>query len=71
LKSHELSRKCRPSHDASLSSKVLITSARAGGHDDNPVDTVSFALEFALSSLAAASDSGMRASTTMRLPCQQ
>jgi hypothetical protein len=33
LKSHELSRKGRPNHDASLSSKALITSARVGGHD--------------------------------------
>jgi hypothetical protein len=51
LKSHELSRKYRPNHDASLSSKALITSARVGGHDANPTNTtISFALEFALSS---------------------
>jgi hypothetical protein len=51
LKSHELSRKYRPNHDASLSSKGLITSARVGGHDANPTNTtISFALEFALSS---------------------
>jgi hypothetical protein len=57
LKSHELSRNSRPNHDASLSSKALITSARVGGHDANPTNTtVSFALEFALSSLATASD---------------
>jgi hypothetical protein len=57
LKSHELSRKGHPNHDASLSSKALITSARVGGHDANPTNTiVSFALEFALSSLAATSD---------------
>jgi hypothetical protein len=57
LKSHELSRKGHPYHDASLSSKALITSARVGGHDANPTNTtVSSALEFALSSLAAASD---------------
>jgi hypothetical protein len=56
LKSHELSRK-GPNHDASLSSKALITSARVGGHDANPTNTtVSSALEFTLSSLAAASD---------------
>jgi hypothetical protein len=36
LKSHELSRKGRPNHDASFSSKALITSARVGGHVANP-----------------------------------
>jgi hypothetical protein len=57
LKSHELSRKGHPNHDASLTSKTLITSARVGGHDANPTNTtVSFALEFALSSLVAACD---------------
>jgi hypothetical protein len=57
LKSHELSRKEHPNNDTSLSSKTLITSARVGGHDANPTNTtVSSALEFALSSLAAASD---------------
>jgi hypothetical protein len=57
IKSHELSHKGRPKHDASLTSKALITSARVGGHDANPANaTVSSALEFALSSLAAASD---------------
>jgi hypothetical protein len=56
LKSHELSQKGRPNYDASLTSKALVTSARLGGHDANPTNTVSFALEFALSSLAAASN---------------
>jgi hypothetical protein len=57
LKSHELSRKGHPNHDASLTSKALITSARVGGHYANPTNTtVSSALEFALSSLVAASD---------------
>jgi hypothetical protein len=57
LKSHELSRKCRPNHDASLTSKTFITSARVGGHDTNPTNTtVSSALEFALSSFAVTSD---------------
>jgi hypothetical protein len=55
--SHELSIKGRPDHDASLSSKALITSARVGGHDANPTNTtVSSALEFALSSLVATFD---------------
>jgi hypothetical protein len=57
LKSHELSRKGHPNHDAPLSSKALITSAHVGGHDANPTNTaVSSVLQFALSSLVAASD---------------
>jgi hypothetical protein len=57
LKSHELSSKCHPNHDASLTSKAFITSAHVGGHDANPTNTtVSSALEFILSSLIAASD---------------
>jgi hypothetical protein len=56
-KSHELFIKGCPNHDASLTSKAFITSARVGGHDANPTNTtISSALEFALSSLAAASD---------------
>jgi hypothetical protein len=57
LKSHELSRKGRPNHDASLTSKAFVTSMHAGGHVANPTNTTdSSALEFALSSLWAASD---------------
>jgi hypothetical protein len=56
LKSHELSRKDRLNHDASFTSKALITSARVGGHDANPTNVISSALEFALFSLTAASD---------------
>jgi serine/threonine protein phosphatase PrpC len=56
LKSHELYHKGRPSHDASLTSKALITSARVGGHDANPTNTISSSLEFAFSFLAVASD---------------
>jgi hypothetical protein len=56
LKSHELLRKGCPNHDASFTSKALITSARVGSHDANATNTVSSALEFALSSLVAASD---------------
>jgi hypothetical protein len=55
LKSHELSHKNHPNHDVSFTSKALITSACVGGHDVNPT-TISPSLEFALSSLAAASD---------------
>jgi hypothetical protein len=36
LKSHELPRKGHPNHDASLTSKALITNACVGGHDANP-----------------------------------
>jgi hypothetical protein len=57
LKSHELSRKGCPNHDASLTSKAFVTSTRVGGHVTNPTNTTdSSALEFALSSLCAASD---------------
>jgi hypothetical protein len=57
LKYHELSRKGRPNHDASFSSKALITGTRVGGHVANPTNTTdSSALEFALSSLCATSD---------------
>jgi hypothetical protein len=56
LKSHELSRKYHPNHDASFTSKALITSAHVGGHDTNPTNTISSSLEFALSSLVATSD---------------
>jgi hypothetical protein len=57
LKSYELSRKGRPTHDASFSSKALITGALVSGHVANPTNTTnSSALEFALSSLCATSD---------------
>jgi hypothetical protein len=57
LKSHELSRKGRPNHDASFSSKALITDARVGSHMANPTNTTDLsALEFVLSSLCATSD---------------
>jgi hypothetical protein len=57
LKSHELSRKGRPNHDASLTSKDFVTSTRVGGHVANSTNTTdSSALKFALSSLCAAFD---------------
>jgi hypothetical protein len=65
LKSHELSKKGRLNHDASLTSKVFVTSTskvfvtstHVGGHVANPTNTTdSSVLEFALSSLSAASD---------------
>jgi hypothetical protein len=56
LKSHKLSRKGHLNHDASFTGKALITSARIGGHDDNPTNTISPSLEFALSSLVVASN---------------
>jgi hypothetical protein len=50
LKSHELFRKGRPNHDASL------TSTRIGGHVANPINTTdSSALKFVLSSLVTTS----------------
>jgi hypothetical protein len=56
LKSHELSRKGHPNHDASFTNEALITSARIGDHDANPTNTISPPFEFALTSLVAASD---------------
>jgi hypothetical protein len=57
LKSHELSRKDRPNHDASLTSKDFVTSTRVGGHVANPTNTTdSSALKFTLSSFCVASD---------------
>jgi hypothetical protein len=57
LKSHKLSRKGRPNHDISLISKSFVTSTHVDGHVANPTNTTdTFALEFALSSLAATSD---------------
>jgi hypothetical protein len=57
LKSHELSRKGRLNHDVSLTSKAFVTSTRVGVHVANPTNTTdSSALEFALSSLCAASN---------------
>jgi hypothetical protein len=55
FKSHELSHKGRPNHDAFFTDKALITSARVGGHDANPTNTISSSLEFTLSSLISAS----------------
>jgi hypothetical protein len=56
LKFYELSCKGHPNHDASFTSKALITSAHVGDHDANPTNTISPSLEFAFSSLAAASN---------------
>jgi hypothetical protein len=57
LKSCELSRKGRPNHDASFTSKAFVTSSHVGGHVANPTNTTnSSVLEFALSSMCAASD---------------
>jgi hypothetical protein len=57
LKSHELSRKGCLNHYASLTSKAFVTSTHVGGHVANPINTTdTSALEFALSSLYAASN---------------
>jgi hypothetical protein len=56
LKSYELSRKGHPNHDVSLTSKAFVTTTHVGGHVANRTNTTnSSALEFALSSLSAAS----------------
>jgi hypothetical protein len=70
LKSHELSCKGCPNHDAPFSNKALIIGARIGGHVVNPTNTTdSSALEFALPSLTAAFDEQYESILTMRLPC--
>jgi hypothetical protein len=70
LKSHELSRKNRSNHDASLTSKALITSAHVGGHDANPTNTtISSALKFACLLWPQLLMSCMRASSMMRSSC--
>jgi hypothetical protein len=57
LKSYELSKKGRPNHDASLTSKSFVTSTLVGGHVANLTNTInSSAFEFALSFLCTASD---------------
>jgi hypothetical protein len=57
LKSHELSRKGHPNHDASITSKTFVTSTRIGGYVANSTNTTdSSTFEFGLSSLATASD---------------
>jgi hypothetical protein len=57
LKSHELTSKGRPNHDAFLTSKAFVTSTHIGGHVANPTNTTdSSDLEFVLSSLSAASN---------------
>jgi hypothetical protein len=68
LKSHKLSQKGHPNHDASFTSKALIISARVGDHDANPTNTISHSLEFDLSSLTATLMSNMRAFSMMRFP---
>jgi hypothetical protein len=53
LKSRELSRKGRPNHDASLTSKTFVISTHVGGHVANPTNSTDSS---ALSFLCAASD---------------
>jgi hypothetical protein len=69
LKSHELSHKGSPNHDASFTSKALITSGHVGGYDANPTNTISPSLEFALSSLVAAFDEQYESIPMTRLLC--
>jgi hypothetical protein len=67
LQSHELSHKGGPNHDASFTSKALITSA----HDANPTNAVSSDLEFVLSSLTTVSDEQYESIPMTRLLCWQ
>jgi hypothetical protein len=70
LKSHELSMKGRPNHDASLTSKTFVTSTRVGGHVANPTNTTdSCALELLCLLCLQLLMSSTRASPMMRSPC--
>jgi hypothetical protein len=71
LKSHELSHKGHPNLDASFTSKALITSARVGGHDANPTNTISFLWSLLCLLLLQLLMSSTRASPMMRLLCWQ
>jgi hypothetical protein len=71
IKSHELSHNGHPNHDASFTSKALITSAHVGGHDANPTNTFSPYLEFALSSVAATFDEQYESIPDDKIPCLQ
>jgi hypothetical protein len=71
LKSHELSRKSRPNHDASLTSKAFVTITHVGGHVTNPTNTTdSSSLEFFCLLCVQLLMSSTRASPTMRSPCR-
>jgi hypothetical protein len=70
LKSHELSRKGRPNHDASLTSKAFVTSTRVGDHVANTTSTTdSSTLEFACLPCVQLLMSSTRASLMTRSPC--
>jgi hypothetical protein len=67
LKFHELSSEGLSNYNTSLTSKSFVTSTRVGGHVANPTNTTdSFVLEFALSSLTAASDEQYKSSPMTR-----
>jgi hypothetical protein len=71
LKSHELSHKGHPNHDASLTSKALISSARVGGHDANPTNTILSSLGLLCHLLLYLLKNNTRASPTMGFLCWQ
>jgi hypothetical protein len=71
LMSHELSRKSHPNHDASFTSKPLITSAHVGVHDANPTNTTHLLLSLLCLLLLQLPMSNTRASPMTRLPCLQ
>jgi hypothetical protein len=70
LKSHELCRKGHPNHDASLTSKALVTSTHVGGHVANPPTLLTHLLWSLLCLLwPQLLMSSMRVSPTTRSPC--
>jgi hypothetical protein len=70
-KSHELSRKSCHNHDASFTSKALITNAHVGGHDANLTNTISSSLEFTLPSLAVDFDGQYESIPDDEIACLQ
>jgi hypothetical protein len=71
LKSHELSHKGRPNHDASFTSKALITSACLGCHDAKPPRQSHLFWSLLCLFLLQLPMSNMRAFLMTRLPCLQ
>jgi hypothetical protein len=70
LKSHELSRKGRPNHDASLTSKAFVTNTCVGGDVANPTNTTdSSALSLPYLLWPQLLMSSTRVFSMTRLPC--
>jgi hypothetical protein len=72
LRSHELSRKGHPNHDASLASKAFVTSAHVGGHHTTPPTPLSHLLwSLSCPLWPRLLMSSTRGPPSMRSPCWQ